>query len=101
LYGSTSGPRHLFHFLRLQDTSYVGVYSGMWVTRPRTVRVTLTDGILYVNGLLGEKVRLVPHSDTFFLASDGLSYNFGVDRGTVTHVVERHVSGDWKYTRQP
>jgi hypothetical protein len=22
LYGSTSGPRHLFHYLRLQDTSY-------------------------------------------------------------------------------
>jgi len=55
---------------------YVGVYSGLWVTRPRAAHVTLMDGTLYVNGLLGEEVRLVPHSDTFFMSSDGLTYTF-------------------------
>jgi len=33
---------------------YVGVYSGLWVTRPRTVRIQLEGGTLYANGLLGE-----------------------------------------------
>ena len=81
--------------------SYVGVYSGLWIDRPRTVHVTLVDGTLYVNGLVGDTVRLVPHSDTFFMGSDGLTFEFGGDGGTITYVIERHVSGDWKYTRQP
>ena len=73
----------------------------MWVQRLRTVRITLVDGTLYGNGLLGEKVRLVPHSDTFFRSSDGLTYDFDSDRVAATYLVERHVSGDWKYLRQP
>ena len=80
---------------------YVGVYSGMWGLRLRTVRIILVDGTLYGNGLLDERVRLVPHSDTFFRSSDGLTYEFGGDHGAATYLVERHVSGDWKYLRQP
>ena len=81
--------------------TYVGTYSGMWGPVPRTVRVTLTDGTLYASGLLGEPVRLVPQSDTFFMGADGLTFEFGGDGGAVTYLVERHVSGDWKYARQP
>ena len=81
--------------------TYVGTYSGMWGPVPRTVRVTLTDGTLYATGLLVEPVRLVPQSATFFMGSDGLTFEFGGDRGAVTYLVERHVSGDWKYARQP
>jgi len=51
---------------------YVGVYSGLWVDRPRTVQVKLVDGTLYVSGLVGDTVRLVPHSDTYFMSTDGL-----------------------------
>ena len=40
--------------------------AGCGAPVPRTVRVTLTDGTLYASGLLGEPVRLVPQSDTFF-----------------------------------
>ncbi|MEO8467875.1 MAG: hypothetical protein ABI640_21345 [Gammaproteobacteria bacterium] len=80
---------------------YVGVYSGLWGTVPRTVRVTLAEGALYATGLVGDNVRLIPHSDTFFLSTDGLTYTFGGDGGKIDHVVERHVSGDWKYARQP
>jgi hypothetical protein len=81
--------------------AYVGTYSGMWGTVPRTVRVTLTDGTLYATGLLGEPVRLIPQSATFFTGSDGLTFEFGGDGGAVMYLVERHVSGDWKYARRP
>jgi len=80
---------------------YVGVYSGLWVTRPRTVRIQLEGGTLYVNGLLGEKVRLIPHSETSFSGTDGLSFDFDPNGNPAAFVVERHVSGDWRYTRQP
>ena len=80
---------------------YVGVYSGLWVTRPRTVRIQLENGTLYLNGLLGEKVRLIPHSDTTFMGTDGLSFDFDPEGNPAAFMVERHVSGDWKYTRQP
>ena len=53
------------------------------------------------SGLVGEPVLLVLQSDTFFMVSDGLTFEFGGDGGAVTYLVERHVSGDWKYTRQP
>jgi hypothetical protein len=80
---------------------YVAVYRGLWGTVLRTVRVTLKDDALYVNGLVGEPVRLIPHSDTFFMSTDGLTYTFGGDGTATSYVVERHVSGDWKYERQP
>ena len=78
---------------------YVGVYSGLWVTRPRTVRIQLEGGTLYANGLLGEKVRLIPHSETSFSGTDGLSFDFDPDGNPAAFMVERHVSGDWKYKR--
>ena len=80
---------------------YVGVYSGLWVTRPRTVQIRLEDGTLYANGILGEKVRLIPHSDTSFMGTDGLSFDFDPAGNPAAFMVERHVSGDWRYTRQP
>jgi hypothetical protein len=79
---------------------YVGVYSGLWVTRPRTVRIQLEGGTLYANGLLGEKVRLIPHSETSFSGTDGLSFEFDPQGNPAAFMVERHVSGDWRYTRQ-
>ena len=75
---------------------YVAVYRGLWGTVLRTVRVTLEDDSLYVNGLVGEPVRLIPHSDTFFMSTDGLTYTFGGDGTAISYVVERHVSGDWR-----
>ena len=80
---------------------YVGVYSGLWVARPRTVQIRLEDGTLYANGILGEKVRLIPHSETSFMGTDGLSFDFDPAGNPAAFMVERHVSGDWRYTRQP
>jgi hypothetical protein len=79
---------------------YVGVYSGLWGTRPRTVRVQLEGATLYVNGLYGEKVRLIPQSDASFAGTDGYSFEFDSNADRAAYVIERHVSGDWRYTRQ-
>jgi hypothetical protein len=80
---------------------YVGVYSGLWGTRVRTVRIQLDGGTLYANGLVGERVRLIPHSATAFMGSDGYSFDFDPDGNPAAFMVERHVSGDWRYARQP
>ena len=79
---------------------YVGVYSGLWGTRPRTVRVQLEGGTLYSTGLFGERVRLIPHSSSTFMGTDGYSFDFDPDGNPAAFMVERHVSGDWKYARQ-
>ena len=79
---------------------YVGVYSGLWGERLRTVRVQLEGGTLYSNGLFGERVRLIPHSATTFIGTHGYSFDFDPDGNPAAFMVERHVSGDWKYARQ-
>ena len=80
---------------------YVGVYSGLWVVTPRTVRIRLEQDALYTNGLLGENVRLIPQSESLFMGTNGLWYQFDSTGATSTFVVEQHVSGDWRYARQP
>ena len=80
---------------------YVGVYSGLWGTLLRTVRVELEGGVLYLNGVLNERVRLIPHSDWSFSGTDGLSFEFDPSGNPAAFMVERHVSGDYRYTRQP
>jgi hypothetical protein len=81
---------------------HVGTYSGLWLQNMRTVRVTLIDGVLHSNGVIGEPVLLVPQSESVFFSTDGYSDRFGGDiDGKSAFVVETHVSSDWKYTRQP
>jgi hypothetical protein len=80
---------------------YVGVYSGLWGPVLRTVRVQLEGDTLYVNGIAGDRVRLIPHSATQFAGTDGYSFDFDPDGNPAAFMVERHVSGDWKFMRQP
>jgi hypothetical protein len=80
---------------------YVGVYSGLWGTQPRTVRVELDGATLYANGILNEKVRLIPQSETTFSGTDGLWFEFDPNGNPAAFMVERHISGDYRYTRQP
>ena len=80
---------------------YVGVYSGLWGTALRTVRVQLEDGTLYASGLVGDKIRLIPQSAASFAGSDGLSFDFDPEGDPAAYMVERHVSGDWRYMRKP
>jgi hypothetical protein len=80
--------------------TYVGVYSGQYQGRPRTVEVTLADGDLSVT--IGvQRFPLVAQSDTLFVSAAGLAYEF-VRGGTgmATYVVERHVSGAYTYERR-
>jgi hypothetical protein len=80
---------------------YVGTYRGMWGSTLRVVRVTLEGGSLRANDVYGHEVRLIPESARFFAGTDGLTYEFMTnDSGAVTHVVERHVSGDYRYARE-
>ena len=79
---------------------YVGVYKGIYLRNLRTVEVTLLEGTLSVSVDGGPKQPIVPQSETKF-SGTGLSYQFiRGDRGIATHVLEGHISGDWKYERQ-
>jgi hypothetical protein len=79
---------------------YAGVYKGIYLQRPRAVEVTVSDGKLFVAVNGGEKRSVLPQSETNF-AGTGLTYQFiRDDHGMATHVVEGHVSGDYKYERQ-
>jgi len=82
--------------------TYVGVYSGPYAGRLRTVEVTLVDGEVLATGFMGRDKRpLVAESDTQFLSAEGLAYQFVRDQnGRVTHLVEIHVSGNYPYKRQ-
>lgn len=83
-------------------STYIGVYSGTYRGRIRTVEVTLAGGELLVTGFhsAGQK-PLMAQSDTLFMSAEGYAYEFvRDDNGAVTHVVEIHVSGNYPYERQ-
>ena len=77
------------------------VYSGLWGTIPRTVRIEREGETLYANGVFGERVRLIPHANASFMGTDGLSYEFDPAGNPAAFILERHVSGDYRYSRQP
>jgi hypothetical protein len=79
---------------------YVGAFSGIYQGNPRTARFTVSDGRLFVASGGGQPQALVAQSDTLFVGS--LGYKFEVDdKGVATHVTEIHISGGYRYTRQP
>ena len=85
---------------------YVGVYTGHYGVRPRTVEVSLAGGQLIARvtgsaGVDGGEMRpLVPQSQTLFEGL-GLGYQFIVDEtGAASAVVEIHISGPYRYSRQ-
>jgi hypothetical protein len=87
---------------------YVGVYSGLYQGNKRTVKVELSGGQLIAtitgadDGDGGGNTRpLVPVSPTLF-EGVGLGYQFVVDdKGVATAVTEIHISGPYRYPRQP
>jgi len=79
---------------------YVGVYKGLYLERPRTVEVTFSGGKLWISVNGGPNQPIVPQSETNF-SGTGLTYKFlRDDRGIATHLVEGHISGDYKFERQ-
>jgi hypothetical protein len=79
----------------------MGRFGLVTVTRPWTARIQLEGGTPYANGLLGEKVRLIPHSEASFSGTDGPSFDFDPTGNPAAFMVERQVSGDWRYMRHP
>jgi len=79
---------------------YVGVYKGQYIRVLRTVEVTFSDGSLFIALNGGPKQPIVPQSEISF-SGTGLTYRFiRDDQGISTHIIEGHVSGDYKYERQ-
>ena len=79
---------------------YVGVYKGQYIRVLRTVEVTFSGGSLFIALNGGPKQPIVPQSETSF-SGTGLTYRFiRDDQGIATHIIESHVSGDYKYERQ-
>jgi hypothetical protein len=79
---------------------YAGIYKGIYLRNDRTVEVSLSDGTLSVSVNGGPKQPIFPQSETNF-SGTGLAYQFiRDDHGIATHVVETHVSGDYKFERQ-
>ena len=77
---------------------YVGIYKGFWGLNPRTVEVTYVGGELFVAINGGPARVVIPQSETSF--SGPLGYAFVRDEhGVATHIIESHVSGDYKYAR--
>ena len=81
---------------------YVGTYRGMYLENAVTMEVTLEDGELFMQRNGGEKLRLLPQSETTFDCSCGWAYSFTRgNEGIATEVAEVHVSGGWILTRVP
>jgi hypothetical protein len=79
---------------------YVGVYKGLYLRGPREVEVTFSGDTLFVAANGGQKQPIIPQSETNF-SGTGLTYQFiRDDHDLATHVIEGHVSGDYKYERQ-
>jgi len=86
---------------------YVGVFSGIYMERKRTINVTLSSGHLNAEIVGGATSvdesgnrPLVPLSQTQFEGL-GLGYQFIVnDKGVATDLVEIHVSGPYRFPRQ-
>ena len=81
-------------------SKYVGVYAGPYIGGPRTVEISFSGGSLFVSVNQGPKQPLAPQSEIDF-AGTGLTYHFVRDsNGAATHLIEGHVSGDYRYERQ-
>ncbi len=85
---------------------YVGVYRGLYLTNKRTIEVSLSGGqliakIIGAAGVDGGETRpLIPRSQTVFEGL-GIGYRFIVDdKGEATDLVEIHISGDSRFSRQ-
>ena len=82
---------------------YVGRYSGIWLSNPTTVEVSLDQGRLFVIRNGSAKSALVAQSETTFVCPTcqwGQPYVFtrGPD-GVATQVSEVQVSGAWIFRR--
>jgi hypothetical protein len=83
---------------------YAGVYEERdpWGQgpHPRIIEITTSGGALFAELKGRGKVQLVAQSETTFSGFFGLGIRFVRDsQGILTHLVEMHVSGDYRFAR--
>ena len=83
---------------------YAGTYEeqDLWGNRPHPamIEITVSNGALFAELKGREKDRLVAQSETNFSGFHGLGIKFVTDgRGAVTHLLEQHISGDYRFRR--
>jgi hypothetical protein len=83
-------------------------YAGTYVEQdfwgpgphPRMIDITVSDGALFAELSNRGKVQLSPQSDTTFAGFFGWSLTFVRDgQGVTTHLLEMHISGNYRYTK--
>jgi hypothetical protein len=84
--------------------TYAGTYleQDLWNGGPipRTIEITVSGDALFAELKGRGKVQLVGQSETTFSGFFGLGIKFVRDgQGVVTHLVEMHVSGDYRFRR--
>jgi hypothetical protein len=83
---------------------YTGTYAEQmpyWLDSnvQRTFEIIFSDGALFLEQRGVGRTRLVPQSETIFM-NGGLRLEFIRDgRGVATHLLDGHVSGDYKFER--
>lgn len=83
---------------------YAGTYAEQdnWGQgpHPRTIQVTVSDGALFAELSNRGKVQLSPQSETKFAGFFGWSLTFVTNsQGATTHLLEMHISGNYRYTK--
>jgi hypothetical protein len=83
---------------------YAGTYEelDLWGNRPHPaiIEITVSDGALFAELKGRPKVQLVAQSETTFAGFHGWGIKFVTDgQGVVTHLLEMHISGDYRFRR--
>jgi hypothetical protein len=83
---------------------YAGTYEelDLWGNRPHPaiIEITVADGDLFAELKGRGKVQLAAQSETTFSGFFGWGIRFVTDsRGVATHLLEMHVSGDYRFRR--
>ena len=84
---------------------YAGTYEELdpWGQgpHPRMIEITASDGALFAELKGRGKVQLVSQSETNFMGFFGLGIGFVRDgQGVTTHLLEMHVSGNYRFQRK-
>jgi hypothetical protein len=85
---------------------YAGTYEelDLWGQgpHPRIIEITVSNGALFAELKGRGKTQLVAQSDTNFSGFFGLGIDFVRDaQGVTTHLLEMHVSGNYRFRRKP
>jgi hypothetical protein len=83
---------------------YVGTFveQDLWGPgpHPRIIQITVSDGALFAELSNRGKVQLSAQTDTTFTGFFGWSLRFVPDgTGVTTHLLEMHISGNYRYTK--